>query len=116
MSALKRLLAEGKIEESISSWNSPPFTVPKKFNPIIGKMEYCLVNDFRNLNTVTRKQIFPLPLLDDVLYRFRGKSVFSTLDFDSGFHQIRIADESKPKTAFSLRHGHYQWKVLPMGV
>ena len=51
-----------------------------------------------------------------MLYRFRGMSVFLTLDFDSGFHQIQLDDKSKPKTAFFLGHGHYQWKVLPMEV
>ena len=44
--ATQKLLAEGKIEKSVSSWNFPSFNVPKKFNPVIGKIEYRLVNEF----------------------------------------------------------------------
>ena len=46
----------------------------------------------------------------------QGAQVFTLLDLKSGYWQIRLRDEDKAKTAFTTRQGHFQWKVMPMGL
>ena len=52
--------------------------------------------DYRTLNQVTVKDKYPLPRIDDLLDKLRGAHVFSSLDLQSGYHQVRIADEDVP--------------------
>ena len=45
-----------------------------------------------------------------------GAKFFSSLDLQSGYHQIRISDEDQPKTGFNTHAGHFEYKVLSMGL
>ena len=58
-----------------------------------------------------------MPRIDDTLDALGGSNWFSTLDLKSGFHQVSIAEEDRPKTAFSIPgSGLWQWRVLPFGL
>lgn len=70
--------------------------------------------DYRALNQ-TVKNKYPLPRIDDLLDRLQGASVFSSLDLQSGYHQIRIASEDVSKTACSTPLGLFEFCVLPFG-
>ena len=49
--------------------------------------------DYRKLNASTRKDLFPLPFIDQMLERLAGRAYFCCLDGYSGFHQILVAPE-----------------------
>ena len=56
--------------------------------------------DYRKLNLCTEKDAIPLPKTDDVLEALGGSQWFSCLDLASGYWQMQVKEEDKPKTAF----------------
>ena len=104
------LLAKRLIEPSTSPFGAPILFVEKKTGDL------RMVVDYRALNKVTVKNRYPLPRIDDLFDKLFGAKYFSCLDAASGFHQILLKDEDKPKTAFRTPFGHYQFRVLPFGL
>jgi len=98
------------IQPSKSPYGAPILFVRKKD----GKLRMCV--DYRALNKITVKNRYPLPRVDDLMDQLHGATVFSKLDLQSGYWQIRIAKDDVPKTAFRTRYGHYEWKVMPFGL
>jgi hypothetical protein len=103
---VKQLLHSGLISLSTSPFASLVLLVQKKD----GTWRFCV--DYRKLNSLTVKNIFPMPLIDEILDELHGSKYFSRLDFKSGFHQIRMDPADEYKTTFKNHHGHYQFKVM----
>ncbi|CAF4775454.1 unnamed protein product, partial [Rotaria sp. Silwood2] len=106
----EKLFKQDSIEPSTSPWCSPVVLVRKKD----GTTRFCV--DYRKLNDITVKDSFPLPRIDDIFDQLSQSTYFTTLDFKNGYFQIPLAIHDRPKTAFSTRDNHYQFKVLPRGV
>ena len=107
---LTDLLARGFIEPSESPYGSPILFVRKKG----GALRFCV--DFRALNKQTVKNRYAIPRAEELFDRLQGASVFSKIDLESGYWQIRVEENDVPKTAFRTRYGHYQFKVMPFGL
>jgi hypothetical protein len=71
---LEEALATGRIRQSKSPLGAPVFFIKKKDGKI------CFVQDYRALNTITRKNQYPLPLIDDLIHRLKGTRYFTKLD------------------------------------
>ena len=107
---VKHLIHMGWITPSVSPWASCILFAPKPG----GKLRLCI--DYRYLNENTVKNTYPLPRIDTLLDKLQGNKFFSALDLISGYHQIRVHEDSQPKTAFRTPDGLYQWTVMPFGL
>ena len=108
---VKQMVKDGIIRKSSSPYNSNPLLVNKKGDP-----NKRFVVDFRNLNNITKKDRYPLPNIDDILENCQGSRFFSQLDFASGYWAIPISEEDKPKTAFSVPRGKFEFERMPFGL
>jgi transposase InsO family protein len=109
-SQLAELISLGFIQPSKSPYGAPVLFVKKKD----GTTRMCI--DYRALNDITIKNAYPLPLVGELFDQLQGAQYFSKIDLRSGYHQIRVASEDVPKTAFRTRYGHFEFLVLPFGL
>jgi hypothetical protein len=107
---IKYLLEMGYVQPSTSPFGAPILFVPKPD----GSLRMCV--DYRMLNSITVKNRYMVPRTDDLIDTLGGAKVFSAVDLAAGYWQIRLADGEGPKTAFTTHCGHFEWRVLPMGL
>lgn len=108
---LDRMLELGVIELSQSPWNSP-ISMVRKPN---GKARLCL--DARAVNLLTKKDAYPMPIIEGVLSRLKDTFFISSVDLKDAFWQIELAEGSREKTAFSVPgRPHYQFRRMPFGL
>ncbi|XP_076656357.1 uncharacterized protein LOC143361002 [Halictus rubicundus] len=107
---IDELLSAGIIRHSCSPFASPIILVSKKD----GSDRLCV--DYRELNSNTVPDRYPLPLISDQIQRLSGSQYFTTLDMASGFHQIPIHKDSIEKTAFVTPDGQYEYLSMPFGL
>ncbi|KAE9169899.1 hypothetical protein PF004_g28046 [Phytophthora fragariae] len=104
------MLDAGVVEEGNGSWGFPVVLVKKRDG------EVCFCIDYRALNKVTQRDVYPLPRIDETLESLGGALLFSTLDLKAGYWQISVAEEDKGKTAFTTRKGLYRFVRMPFGL
>ncbi|GFY03256.1 hypothetical protein TNCV_1172161 [Trichonephila clavipes] len=104
------LLAQGIIRPSKSPWSFPLHVVPKSDSTVRP------VGDYRQLNSVTEFDSYPMPYLNDFAYVLHGKRIFSKIDIFKAFHQIPIAECDIPKTAVKTPWGLYEYTHLCFGL
>jgi hypothetical protein len=107
---VKHLLGMGYVVPSSSPFGAPILFVPKPD----GSLRMCV--DYRALNSITVKNKYALPRVDDLLDSLGGATVFSALDLASGYWHIRLGPDEAPKTAFRTHFGHFEWRVMPFGL
>src|SRR3981189_2885876 len=83
---LEKALATGRIRHSKSPIGAPVFFIKKKD----GRLRF--VQDYRALNLITRKNRYPLPLIDDLIHRLKGAKYFTKLDVRWGYNNVRIKE------------------------
>ena len=107
---IEKLLEAGVIRNSHSNWSAPIIVVPK------GDGGKHLIIDYRALNKVTRKFVWPMPKVEDIFSQLNGAKYFSTLDLRAEYHHIGLIADSIPKTAFTSPFGKYEYVKVPFGL
>ena len=72
----------------------------------------CFCVDYRRLNSLTTKDAYPLPHIDDTLRLLGNQQWFSTMDLASGYWQVAMSAEAKRKAAFVTNEGLFQFRVM----
>ena len=101
------MLEQGVIEPASSPWASNVVLVKKSD----GTLRCCI--DYRKLNAVIRKDVYPLPRINDCLEAMASAKLFSSIDLKSSYNQIPVTPQDRDKTAFICPRGMYRYKTMP---
>ena len=71
-----------------------------------------MVVDYRILNSITVKNRYAIPRIDELFDRLQGAKFFTKIDLTSGYHQIHIKNEDILKIVFQYRYGYYEFLII----
>ncbi|MBW0579646.1 hypothetical protein O181_119361 [Austropuccinia psidii MF-1] len=98
------------IRPSSSSTGAPVLFFKKKDGGIF------LCVDYRKLNSVTRKNRYPVPPMNQLLTIFNGATISSKIDLCGAYNLLRIKEGDEHLTAFRAKYGSYEYLVMPFGL
>uniref|UniRef100_A0A8C5PE09 Gypsy retrotransposon integrase-like protein 1 n=1 Tax=Leptobrachium leishanense TaxID=445787 RepID=A0A8C5PE09_9ANUR len=107
---IRENIQKGFIRSSTSPAGAGIFFVGKKD----GGLRPCV--DYRDLNAITIKNRYPLPLIPELMERLKTANIFTKLDLRGAYNLLRIRQGDEWKTAFNTRYGHYEYLVMPYGL
>ncbi|GMF40127.1 unnamed protein product [Phytophthora fragariaefolia] len=105
--------------QKFCTWMPLQRTLPTKIQWVPGgdpSKPVRWVIDYRYVNSATKIPRIPIPRIHEVFDRLAGAHVFTLIDLASGYHQMRMAFDSRQYTAFRAGSEIYQWCVAPMGL
>lgn len=100
----------GICRPSKSPWSSPLHVVVKKN----GQLRPC--GDYRQLNSVTTPDRYPIPRLHDFTYVLAEKNIFSRIDINRAYHCIPVHEADIEKTAITTPFGLFEFQRMPFGL
>ena len=108
---IEKLEEAGIIRDSSSPYASNIVPVKKK-----GTDEVRICVDYRALNKITVSDTSPIPEMDTIFDKGRGKKWFAKLDLRQGYFQMMVEEDSIPYTAWVTQDSHKENVRLPQGV
>lgn len=107
--SLDEMIENDIVRPSTSSISSPVHMVPQRDG-----YRFCV--DYRDLNSVTVADRYPLQRTDDIFQALHGSKIFSALDAVKGYHQLDVLPADRYKTAFACHRGLYEYTRIPFGL
>jgi hypothetical protein len=108
---LKENLQKGYIQPSKSPMASLFFFISKKDSDVLHPCQ-----DYRYLNDRTVKNVYPLPLVSNLPDKLKGTNIFTKLDIQWGYHNVRIKEGNEWKGAFKMNKGLFKPTVMFLGL
>ena len=108
--AVTAMKEDSAIRDAKSEWASRVVLIPKSD----GSMRFCV--DYCGLNERTVRDSYPLPRMEDCLDSPGEAEFFTTLDCNSGYWQIPVAEEDRAKIAFTCHEGCLEFCRMPIGL
>lgn len=106
----EKMIEQGLCRPSKSPWSSPLHIVPKKN----GDLRVC--GDYRRLNAITTPDRYPIPRIKDFTYQLSSKTIFSTIDLNRAYQQVKIRDEDIDKSAIITPMGLFEFPRMTPGL
>jgi hypothetical protein len=100
---VEKMLKAGVIKPSTSAWASPVVLVPKPD----GSIRFAI--DYRRLNSVTRREVYPMPNIQDFLDALKGNKYFTIADGQQAYFGLPMEEDSCQYTAFICHLGQYDF-------
>ena len=107
---IRGMLEAGIVVPSKSPWTSPLVPVRKKD----GSLRLCV--DYRQLNTITAEDRYPMPRVEELLEQLGSANYISTIDLTKGYYQVSVHPDDRSKTAFMAPMGKFEFKRMPFGL
>jgi hypothetical protein len=107
---VEKMLDKDIIRNSQSSYSVVVVMVVKKDGP------WPMCPYYREINKITIKNKFPIPVIDELLYELHGAIYFTKLDLCSRYHQIIMKEADILETTFQTHEVHYEYLVMPFGL
>ncbi|MBW0497430.1 hypothetical protein O181_037145 [Austropuccinia psidii MF-1] len=101
----------GRFHKTSSSSTGAPVPFVKKKDGGL-----CLRVDYRKLNSVTKKNRYPVARINQLLTVFNGSTIFSKIDLRGAYNLLRIKEGDDHLTAFRTKYGSYEYLVMPFGL
>jgi len=87
---IAELVRIGVLEKNVKTeWASPSFFRPKKDGGV------RFVTDLRRLNANLKRHPYPLPIIEDVIWRINGFTFATCLDLNRGYYHFVLDKESQ---------------------
>lgn len=107
---LDKMLTQGFIVPSQAPYASPVLFVEKPG----GGLRFCV--DYQKLNSLTKKNRYPLPLINETLAKADQSKWFTKLDIVAASNNLRMHPDSEDLTTFKTRFGTFKYRVMPFGL
>lgn len=107
---IEAMIAEGILKPSDSPYSSAILLRPKAD----GNFRLC--GDYRQLNKSTKRDKYPVPHIQSFSHQLYGCTIFSKINIERAFHNIRMAPEDQMKTAIITPFGLFEYKRMPFGL
>ena len=110
---LDQMVSQGTISPVTepTDWCSAMVVVPKS-----GTDDVRVCVDFTHLNQSVRRELHPMSAVEDSLAQLGQSKIFTKLDANSGFHQIKLTAQSRLLTTFLTPFGRFCYNRMPMGI
>jgi len=118
MSRTELVVLKEWLEENISKGfirqSSSPFAAPVLFaKKPGGELRLCI--DYRDINSKTIKNRYPLPLIKETLNLLGKARIYTKLDIRGAYYLLRVKEGDEHKLAFRTRYGLYEHTVMQFG-